>query len=189
MVILYGGAFNPPTIGHVEIIKYLLEKYHDYKIIILPANNDYKSQTNIDFHHRVKMLEIIKRKINNNRLIISDYELGLDEYEGTYNTLEHFNHPYFVIGSDALSKIELWIMYPNVVIDNKFIVFPRDGYNIKEIFNSNILLQEYRENFIIIEDFHEIDVSSTEYRNHLNKRIVLKEVEDYIKANNLYEVN
>jgi nicotinic acid mononucleotide adenylyltransferase len=134
------------------------------------------------------MLEIIKSKLNNNRLEISDYELGLVEYQGTYYTLKHFNHPYFVIGSDALSKIELWIMYPNVVIDNKFIVFSREGYNIKDIFNKNKLLQEYRDNFIIIDDFHEINVSSTEYRNHLNKDLVLKEVEDYIKLNNLYEV-
>lgn len=186
MKILYGGAFNPPTIAHVKIIKLLLNKYRDAKIIIIPSNNDYKSISNIDFIHRMNMIEIIKNHINSDRLIISDFELTLDKYYGTYYTLKHFNHPSFVIGSDQLNKIDTWIKYPEVVKENKFIVIPRVGYNMNEILNSK--LKGYKDNFTIIDEFDLMDISSTEFRRDKEQDLVLKEVYKYIKDNNLYEV-
>ena len=56
-VIIYGGAFNPPTIGHLKIIEYLVNKFPNNKIIILPTNNFYKSKDIVSFDHRKKMLE------------------------------------------------------------------------------------------------------------------------------------
>lgn len=188
MDILYGGAFNPPTIAHVSIIKFLLEEYKDANIILLPTNNNYKEHDNIDFSHRVRMLEIIKGYLKNNRLIISNYELTLDKYYGTYYTLKHFNHPYFVIGSDQLEKIDQWIKYPEVVIENKFIVIPRKGYNIKNIINNNEVLKEYRNNFTILNHFEPINISSTMFRRLGSRELVLKEIYQYICEEKLYEV-
>ncbi len=64
--IIYGGAFNPPTIGHLKIIKYLVEKFPNNKIIILPTNNFYKSKEIVSYEHRKKMLEIMCEDIIEN---------------------------------------------------------------------------------------------------------------------------
>lgn len=188
MDILYGGSFNPPTIAHVSIIQFLLTEFKNANIIILPTNNNYKEQHNIDFNHRLRMLEIITEQINNKRLIISNYELTLDKYYGTYYTLKHFMHPYFVIGSDQLDKIDQWIKYPDVVIENKFLVFPRSGYNINEIINNNEVLKKYQANFTILNHFEPIDISSTMFRKLGLREFVLEEVYQYICEKKLYEV-
>ena len=179
-LIVYGGAFNPPTIGHLKIIEYLVNKFPNNKIIILPTNNFYKSKDIVSYEHRKNMLEAMCENILG-RIEISDYEQTLNNYLGTYYTLEHFNHPYFVIGADSLETLHKWINYPNVVIDNKFIVFPRGDINIEEVFNNNDLLNKYRSNFII-----ENNISSTEYRVNKNESVLSKNVLSYIKNNNLY---
>ena len=135
--IIYGGAFNPPTIGHLKIIKYLVEKFPNNKIIILPTNNFYKSNEIVSYEHRKKMLEIMCEDIIEN-IEISDYEQTLHDYLGTYYTLEYFNHPYFVIGADSLETLHKWIKYPDVVVDNKFIVFPT-VIRYTHIYNENVL--------------------------------------------------
>lgn len=185
MVILYGGAFNPPTIAHLEIIKHLRAKYPFAHIIVMPTNNKYKDEAIVDYHHRYKMVELLVGTIDN--LEVSDFELKQnDKYLGTADTLVKLNHPYFVMGADALAKIMTWINPDNLVKDNHFIVFPRDGININEIINNSSLLKKYQDHFIIIDDFKEIDCSSTIFRVDKNKDLVTNEVFDYIKQNHLY---
>lgn len=184
-LIIYGGAFNPPTIGHLKVIEYLINKFPNKKIIILPTNNYYKSDEIVSYEHRKKMLEIMCNNYINN-IEISNYEQTLDKYYGTYYTLEYFHHPYFVMGADSLETIHKWINYPNVVIDNKFIVFPRGDININDIINNSEILSKYKNNFIICDDFIENDISSTDYRENKNNKVINEKVLDYIKENNLY---
>ena len=160
-LIIYGGAFNPPTIGHLKVIEYLINKFPNKKIIILPTNNYYKSDEIVSYEHRKKMLEIMCNNYINN-IEISNYEQTLDKYYGTYYTLKHFEHPLFVIGADSLDTIHQWINYPNVVKENKFIVFPRDGVNIEE----SKVYKKYKKHFIICDDFIENDISSTNFRKN-----------------------
>lgn len=183
--IIYGGAFNPPTIGHLKIIEYLVNKFPNNKIIILPTNNFYKTKDIVSYDHRKAMLELMCNHIKDN-IEISDYEQTLDNYLGTYYTLEYFNHPYFVIGADSLDSIHKWINFPSVVIYNNFIVFPRGDLNIKEIINKNEILKKYENNFIICDDFIENNISSTAYRKDKNESYISSSVLEYIKNNNLY---
>lgn len=178
--IIYGGAFNPPTIGHYKIIEYLLNKF-DNKLIILPTNNYYKSNEIVSFEHRKEMINLMLEKYSD-RIIVSDYEQTLDKYYGTYYTLKHFEHPLFVIGADSLDTIHQWINYPNVVKENKFIVFPRDGVNIEE----SKVYKKYKKHFIICDDFIENDISSTNFRKNKDKSLVTEEVYLYICNNKLY---
>lgn len=184
--IIYGGAFNPPTIGHLEIIKYLVNKFKDKKIIILPTNNYYKSDEIESYQDRKNMIEIMCKDFIDH-IEVSDYEQTLDKYYGTYYTLRHFNHPYFVIGADSLTSLHTWINYPTVLIENKFIVFPRDNVNLEEAIKNDEVLNKYKDNFILCDDFKEVDASSTLYREKKVKDVVTKDVLKYIKENNLYK--
>lgn len=186
MVILYGGSFNPPTIAHYEIAKYLIKKYPEAEFLFLPTNNFYKKDNLRDFHYRCDMLEIVCKKLYN-KAKISYFELELDQYYGTDYTLKHFKDPYFVMGADNLQDIAKWINYPNVVKNNKFIIIPRDEINIELIFKDNLILQKYRKNFIILTNFHKIYISSSEYRKTKNDDYLLEEVAQYIHENNLYK--
>ena len=185
MVILYGGAFNPPTIAHLAIIKYLRVKYPNSKLLVMPTNNKYKNESLIDYHHRYKMVELLVKGIPN--IEVSNFELVQnDKYLGTADTLAKLNHPFFVMGADALRKIDTWINPENLIKDNHFLVFPRDGINILEIIDASPLLSKYRDHFVVIDDFKEINCSSTAFRIDKDYKLVTKEVLDYIKQNHLY---
>lgn len=186
MNILYGGAFNPPTIAHYQIIKFLIEKYKGCNLTILPTNNNYKENESIDFHHRVEMLKLMIKDLPGN-IVISDYELKQDRFVGTYYTLQYFNHPYFVIGADQLDSIETWIKYPDLIFENKFIVFPRNNIDINAIIANNNILSSNKDHFIVI-DFEEMNISSSMFRHNRDYRLINKEIYEYIKENKLYEV-
>lgn len=186
MKILYGGTFNPPTKAHYEIAEFLLKSFPQASLILLPTANHYHKPEIIDFSHRYKMLQIVARNLGK-RVEVSDFEEKLDHYYGTAYTLKHFNHPYFVMGADNLINIKSWINYPNIVIENKFIIFPRDNIDLEKVFSSNEILSKYRNNFIVVDDFSNIDISSSNYRKTKNSHLLLPEVKQYIKDNNLYK--
>lgn len=186
MEILFGGAFNPPTIAHYQMLLYLLDYFPEAKIILLPTNNYYHKKDLAPLSDRIAMLKIMIGNLL--RVTVSDYEAHLDKYYGTYYILKAFNHPYFVIGADSLLNINEWIMYPDIVIENKFIVFPRDDLNIKNIIANNKILSQYHNNFIILEKFRKLNISSSMFRESFDEKILLPEVLQYIKENKLYEV-
>ena len=186
MTIIYGGSFNPPTIAHYDIAKYILEKYPDSTLYFLPTNNLYNKDGLKDFNLRVKMLEILCDKLGE-RAKVSDFEGKLDKYYGTYFTLSNFVNPYFVMGADNFKSITSWINYPKIIIDFKFIIIPRDNIDINAIFSNDEYLENYKENFIILDEFKELDLSSSVYRMTKNSNLLLKEVNDFIIENEMYK--
>ena len=49
MMIVFGGAFNPPTIAHLNIIKKLLSTYKGSHVLLLPVGNDYSKSEFFDY--------------------------------------------------------------------------------------------------------------------------------------------
>lgn len=183
--ILFGGAFNPPTYSHYLIGKVFVNKYNA-TITYLPASSSYNKNVELcDYYHRYKMLEIITQKIGDGATI-SNFEKNQTMYLGTYETLKYFKDYYFLIGYDQFVNLHNWLNYEKLVTENKFIVIPREGYNIENALNEK-LIKDNIQNFIFVEEDFENN-SSTKFRNTLNKDILLEEVYDYIKKNKLYEV-
>ncbi len=186
MQIIYGGSFNPPTLAHFLIARFIMEKFPKDDFIFLPTNNFYEKDNLKDFRIRLKLLRIMGKKLGR-RAKISDFELKLDHYYGTAYTLGHFPDSWFVLGADNLQTIHTWINYPNVVKNNHFLVVPRNGIDIEAIFQSNPVLAENRTQFTILFDFKEVYISSSEYRKTQDPQYLLPEVAEYIAKNQLYK--
>jgi len=187
--IVYGGAFNPPTIGHYEISKFLLKKFPNSNLMIMPTNSYYNKEGLVPFQNRFEMVDLMAQKLNleyDNRVKVSDLEYKDEKFKGTYYTLEYLNHPYFVIGADSLATLSNWINGKKLIEENYFIVFPRVGYNIELILKQEDY-KPYQDHFIILDDFDNVNVSSTLYRENKNEDLLLEEVSNYIKINHLYE--
>ena len=181
--IIYGGAFNPPTIAHKRIGKYLIDNYKDVELIYLPTNSFYNKDHLVSFNDRFEMTKLLVKDLKN--VYVSDYEGKEHQFSGTYYTLKYFNHPLFVIGADSLANLKNWIRGIDLIKENNFIVFPRKNYDLKLIFEDEIL-KEYKDHFIIIDDYIEDDVSSTSYRNYKDELLLTEEVKEYIKKKGLY---
>ncbi len=186
-VIIYGGAFNPPTIAHLNIGKFIRKKFPDKELIFLPTNDYYNKDSLASFEDRVNMLEILIKSLDSN-VSISKYELENDSYKGTYYTLKHFDHPYFVIGADSLETLPNWINGKKLIEENNFIVFPRSGYDVQNILNSNEILSKNVDHFIFIKEneFEKSDVSSSAYRYQKDDTVLIEEIRKYIKLKGLY---
>lgn len=58
-LILFGGAFNPPSTAHLNLAKQLLENIKDAeKLLFLPVGYEYNKKDLISSYHRVSMLKL-----------------------------------------------------------------------------------------------------------------------------------
>jgi len=185
-MIVFGGAFNPPTIAHLNIIKKLLSIYKGSQILLLPVGNDYSKPELIDIKHRMQMLKILTMNSKNTQ--VSDLEANR-KYQGTLASLKELgtidDDIRFVIGSDNLARIKKWIKYEELLTTYPLIIMNRKGSLSEEEVNS--LFADVKHQFTFI-DFDE-DISSTEAREHPEKRseLLTDEVHQYILKNHLYK--
>ena len=175
---LYVGSFNPVHNGHIKVINYLIDNNLVDKVIVLPTPNYWDKQDIIDVKDRINMLKFFET----NNIIIDSIH---NNYPYTYQVIDSIKKDYddelyLVIGSDNLEKLHLWKNI-DMILENKIIVLRRGNMDI------NKYLERFDKNkFIIVDNFENIDVSSTEIRegnyNNVDSRVL-----EYIKSNNLYK--
>ena len=175
---VYVGSFNPVHIGHIDVVNYLIkEKYVD-KVLIVPTLNYWNKFNLIDIKHRINMLKIfenedIKIDTKNNKYIYT-YEL-LNKLSKEYD-----DELYLIMGADNIIEFDKWKNYKKL-LKYKIIIVNRNNIDI------NKYIKKYNtNNFIVINDYKFIDISSTKLRENLNSKYIDKKVLDYIKKNNLF---
>ena len=179
---VYVGSFNPVHIGHKKIIDYLIDNNYLDNVIVIPTESYWDKTNLIDVKDRINMLKFYENK----NILINDC---LNDCQYTYqilNVLKEENpndELYLIIGTDNISKFHLW---KNVeeILKNKILVLNRDDIEI----DSYIERFEQKENFVIIEDFKPISISSTQIRNNVDdmSKYLDKQIYEYIKRNGLY---
>lgn len=176
---IYVGSFNPVHVGHIHVVNFLLENDYVDKILLLPTPSYWDKTNLLDMNDRINML-----KVYENEKIIVDTKHN--NYPYTYQVLNSLrvdykeDEFYLIIGSDNIEKFHLW-EHVDEILESKVIIVKRDDTDIEKYtskFNTN--------NFIIVDDFKPIEISSTEIRNDINSKYLDKEVYNYIKENNLY---
>ena len=91
----------------------------------------------------------------------------------------------FVIGADNLKDLPNWVQYEQLIQQFKIIVFRRDDIDVDQIIKTQFGL--YHDRFIVLNSFGKMDVSSTMYRENLNRSdLVLACVDQYVKEQQLY---
>ena len=161
MKCLFVGSFNPVTLAHINISKYLLNNYIDY-LYIIPVNSNKDNLVSIK--DRIKMLELVKMQ---------------EEIKKKKQTLG------VIIGADLLLKLKTFIQYEKILTNYKIIVIERMDIDIEKVIDT--YYSKYKESFMLIDV--NFKGSSTDARIGLkNKKnnYLAKEVLDYIKKNNLY---
>ena len=188
VIIVIGGAFNPPTLAHYEMMQSLKARYPIARIILLPVGNYYPKPELIAFEHRFKMLELMVQSLN--YVTVSDME-NTDKFKGTYDSLNHIKADnqtqdiYFAIGSDHLDTIDQWINYKLLLSTYPFIVLNRKGY--MDLNKAEEKYEHIDHQFIPV-DFDE-PISSTMIRQNINahKQHLHKDVYQYIMTHKLYQ--
>ncbi len=183
---VYVGTFDPPHKGHIKVIKHLIKHKYLDKIIVIPTGT-YWDKTNItSIKDRLNMLNIYSNKsiiIENELNDIPNTYLVLRELHKKYNDL------YLIIGADNLISFDKWKEYKEIIDNNHILVIPRDNIDIDKYLD-----RFNKDKFIFVNDFKNVDISSTcikeliknnnylELDKYLDKKII-----NYIKENDLYK--
>ena len=176
---IFIGSFNPPHKGHIKVVKYLLKKNYVDQVLIVPTLNYWDKNNLIDINDRINML-----KTYENDIIKVDTEFN--KYIYTVELMKELSKKYkdelyLILGADNIVEFDKWKDYQEL-LKYKIIVVNRRNIDIDKYiskFNSN--------NFIVVNNFKNIDISSTELRKDLNSKYLDKEVLDYIRGHKLYE--
>lgn len=193
-ILLFGGTFNPPHLGHFSVAREVKNKLNIRKVILLPSGNPpHKANEDVlDKRHRLNMLKLAAE--NQDDFLISEIEIKREGYTYTIDTLRDLNHMYngkynffYLIGADTLENLRKWKDYKELFNICEFVVALRKGYtkeSLVKIINEN----GYRARVI---DVNLVDISSTNIRTLIrnNKNVsglISPKVEEYIKDNNLY---
>lgn len=138
-IALYGGAFDPITLGHKKIIDHLLNRNIVDRVWLMPCYISASGKNMSNFEDRYNMCQIMATKCNYeyeyNKVIVSDFEKNYNVDGNVVNStnkfMELYNKPdtqfYFVIGQDNADKIGILQNKNEIINLMPFIVVPRDS--------------------------------------------------------------
>lgn len=134
---LFGGSFDPPHLGHEEIVKNVLKLDDIEGILIVPTYlNPFKS----GFHASPKQrLEWCKSIFTQDTTKVIDYEIKQNRAVYTHETYQFLNQKYpikaIVIGADNLKNITEWKNFQELNSKLEWIVASRPN----ELLNTSAL--------------------------------------------------
>ncbi len=191
---IFGWAFNPPTLGHIHIIKQVFLNSNIEKIIIAPDWLRLDKNYNISEKYRENLINIFVSELKNDW-----FNIELDNYflkwknktdTTTYEVDKYFINklwlqPFHVFWTDVSWWIKDWSWNPDKYIQKKMkkIFIPR----LWEKFNDFDL-----ENYELLKTDSQSDISSTKVRNNIKNNnkiseLVSQNIQEYIIQNNLYK--
>ena len=189
MIVVFGGAFNPPTVAHFEVIKHLLKQPFINEVMLMPVGDHYEKPGMVSAEHRFNMLqEMVKNLLD---VTTSDVEIKAPKALKTVETLEILNGLYpeeefaFVMGADNLAQLSSWSQHERLVKNYKMIVLNRDQLDVHALIQSQFPAEV--DQFIVVSDFAEMAISATDYRENPGKKELLcSGVAKYIEKHGLY---
>ena len=185
-IAVYSGSFNPLHIGHLAIIRHMIEVVgFDMVYLIVSPKNPLKDGISSDSgRERYKAaVEAVERRFlrsgqsascrNDSKAVearvkVDDIELNMPEPHYTIRTLDALkerepdNRFTLVMGADNLADIRRWRDYTRILKEFGVAVFPREGHDLTEI--KQDLLKEDPAYMIQILDAEMVDISSTQIR-------------------------
>ena len=175
-IAVYSGSFNPLHIGHLAIIRHMIEVagFDMVYLIVSPKNplkDNISSSTGPERYKAA--VEAVSRHFGQSKVKVDDIELNMPEPHYTIRTLqalkqrEPSNAFTFVMGADSLADIRRWKDYQNLLSVFGTAVFPRKGHDLKKIRQD--LLEENPAYKIDILDAEMVDMSSTQIREYISK--------------------
>ena len=185
MIIIYGGAFNPPTKAHYLIAKELINKFNPDTFYFLPVGEKYNKPGMESFNKRFEMTKLLADKLSRCEVSTKENE---PTFRGTYYMLKEFSlidsDLYFVMGADNFDYLDNWIMAEKLIAEFKFIILTREGFDVSKLIEGKYF--NHKDNFYVVNV--ELPISSTNFRESKNKDLLIDEVYQYIKSNHIYEV-
>ena len=175
-IVIYGGAFNPPTIAHVAITQAAANfaETINAEIWIMPSGDRIDKTISVNKDKRIAFIEALIGNIKTStKLSICRYELFQSQTQ-TRDTVEYLHRKYpqysftWLFGSDSVITMPKWADGDKLIDSLNMLVVQRKGSEIELTSKMKLLEVEVPV------------VSSTEVRNRL---IRSEPVDDIVPKN------
>ncbi|NOX15741.1 MAG: nicotinate (nicotinamide) nucleotide adenylyltransferase [Epsilonproteobacteria bacterium] len=169
---LFGGSFDPPHVGHEEVVSRALETLHVAKIFVVPTYlNPFKDSFGVPAALRLEWLrKLFEKKA---KVEVLDYEVRQKRAVVAIETVRYLlkkydiEKIYLIIGADNYKKLPLWNSYDELKLLVEFVIATRDGI---------ILPKELKKIKI------NANISSSELREHINLSFIPKSIKKEVLA-------
>lgn len=196
---IFGGSFDPPHNGHVNLVRQVCEKAALDEVIVMPAGvSPFKQNMERIPASGVQRFEMCRLAFGDmSGVTVSDYEISRPEVSYTVNTVRHIKglYPadelYLIVGSDMLMSFHKWRNFEEIFSMCGLIAASREEgqSDLAELEKQAQFLRKYGSVTVVRTDAFE--VSSTEIRKKIKNSSDIscylpKNVVQYIMENNLY---
>lgn len=188
---IFGGAFNPPHIGHLIVAETVLEQMKLDRIIFVPAA-DPPHRADVGRITATARLEMTKLAVEGNSAFeASDTEVQRAGKSYSIDTVIAFEALYpraslhLLIGSDNLAEFHSWKLPRDILAKCELVVFPRPGFSMSDIKN------EFAKVARVVNVPH-VGISASEIRRRVKmgrsiRYMVPARVDEFIIRNGLYK--
>ena len=184
-IAVYSGSFNPLHIGHLAIIRYMVEVagFDMVYLIVSPKNplkDSISSDSGIDRYNAA--VRAVNRHFGPHaatatsampKVQVDDIELNMPEPHYTIKTLDALREREpgknftLIMGADNLADIRRWKDHSRILAEYGAAVYPREGFDLKTI-RQDLLNEDPAYNIQII-NAPMVNISSTEIRKALSE--------------------
>lgn len=130
---IYGGTFNPVHLGHVHLLREVLQSGLLDRILVMPDRTPPHKQAPdlIDGEKRFEMLQLATRGMEG--VEVSDFELRREGKSYTYMTLRLLRQLYpddnfsLIMGADMLLSFREWRNWEEILAHTRLVAAARDA--------------------------------------------------------------
>lgn len=186
-IALFGGAFDPPHLGHQQVARSLIEQHIVDEVWFVPVKKHPFDKQLTEDTHRLAMLNLVVDKNHNQK--IERFELDRSQKSFSFLTLEHFQNTFvdyrfsWVIGADNVEHFSEWYKAEELLQKFTVYVYPRVGTNHVWSLPSGM---------VFLDQMQPINISSTQIKQKVKAGesitdLVDSSVERYIREKELYK--
>tara|TARA_B110000967_G_C18760422_1_gene497530 strand:- start:319 stop:846 length:528 start_codon:yes stop_codon:yes gene_type:complete len=164
---IFGGSFDPPHEGHLEISKIAIKKLSLSELYwCITKKNPFKNKTLFSLSERIKKSKNITKK--NKKIKIKYFEKKINS-TNTIDLVKHLNKTlkknifFLIIGSDCLINFHKWKKWELLTELTKIVVFSRKDFDDKA--KKSVIIKKVKK--IIFIKNKQINISSTQIRKKL----------------------
>ena len=166
---IFGGSFDPPHKGHVEISKISIKKIKLKKIYwVITKKNPFKKKPFFSLKQRLMRSKKAVKKYKKIKVLYLDDKIKSSK---TINIINYFRkirkqkNLCLILGSDNLLNFHKWTSWKKIVKVSKLVVFSRKGFD-KRSKNSIVVKYLNKKNITFINN-RLINISSSIIKDNL----------------------
>lgn len=185
-IAIIGGTFDPPHIGHYQMILECANKFD--KVLVVPNQTpSYKKENIATALQRYEMCKIMCENLE--KVEVLDVEIAKTDFTYSVQTINELSNKYFeaelflVLGTDNFVHFEKWYMFELILQMCTLCVFKRNDDELLKHYE--YMKNTYDAKIELIEN-EVFDVSSTEIRGIIDETKMPQNVFEYINQNKIY---